>query len=419
MSTLVLNKNFGHLLVSDDFLSDTVKTLHLRIESKKGHIIKKEVRENDKVTIEDIKSVESATFGKDSVKIDVLDKIKHIIDTENKMEQLKKLNKLFVSFCKAFLKVLCPRCYIKQTNSTGFNPHNTGKINLLFLNCQISYYNELFDGMIRCFIAYLINEDQSLIPEKKGRWIETFAHIITNIRENAEGTKKQIHFDYSKIIHIYFTGESTYKTEYKKLECKMKETTASYIKIFYDYMYPALKYFNDNKKDIFIRHGLEKNCESYSKTMIYPPNDNDSGWRIHKVTKANNSNVATKLPAYPIEFDKLPLTACSNHSQKEIYGNVKGFIARTPFLKNGGSIHIRYDKDDSIMAREHLFAESSIHIRNWVFTFRQNYNDKVKKEVKMSLRAIIKEGLPIVAQEALTSFANILELLTNKFIMLH
>ena len=51
---------------------------------------------------------------------------------------------------------------------------------------------------------------------------------------------------------------------------------------------------------------------------------------------------------------------------KEIYGNVKGFISRTSFKQNGGVIHIRYDKDDNIMAREHLFAESDIDIKQWV-----------------------------------------------------
>jgi hypothetical protein len=417
MSRLILNKNFGNLLASKDFLPDSVKVLSLRIHSKKGHIIKKQVNETDKLTIIDIKTVESATFGKDDVKIDVLEKINYIISIETSIESLKTLNKLFISFCKAFLKVLCPRCYIKENKVNGINPHNTGKLNLLFLNCHPSYFNNIFDGMIKCFIAFLINEDQNIIPDKKGRWIETFAHIVSDIKENA--SEKQLHFVYSNIIHNYFTGKLTSNNAYQNIEQKMKEDTSKKIKTFYTYMYPALKYFNEHKKDIFIRHGLEKNCDNYSKNMTYPPNDNNNGWRIHKVTNAQNKNISTALPAYPIEFDSLPLRRCSSHSVKEIYGNVKGFIARTSFKQNGGVIHIRYDKDDNIMAREHLFAESDIDIKQWVFTYKHNCHDSVKDQVKTSIRAIIMSNIPLVSEEVVSNLFSNLELLTNKFIMLH
>lgn len=417
MGTLILNKNFGGLLADKDFLPDTVKVLSLRILSKNGHLVKKNIKENDKITINEIKTIETATFGKDDIIIDVIDKINNIIDLETKHVNFKRLNKLFISFSKTFLKVLCPRCYIKENKTNGINPHNTGKINLLLLNCPTSYYNNIFDGMIKCFIAFLINEDQTILPQKKGRWIETFAHIVTNIKDNT--SEKNLHFVYANIIHKKFVDEVTLNNDYNKLESKMKDSTAEAIKTFYKYMYPALKYFHDNKRDIFIRHGLEKNWDSYSKNMIYPPNNENSGWRIYKVTNSRNENFSTTYPAYPIEFDVPPFKTCSTHSSKEIYGNVKGFISKTSFKKNDGRIHIRYDKDDNIMAREHLFAESRIHISNWVFTYKLNCNECVKGKVNASLRAIIKEKLPIISDEGLTHFSNNLELLTNKFIMLH
>lgn len=417
MTTLILNKDFGGLLADDDFLPNKIKVLSLRILSKKGHLVKKLVKENEKITINDIKTVESATFGKDDIKIDVLDKINYIITLETKQDNFKKLNVLFISFCKAFLKVLCPRCYIKQNNANSINHHNTGKINLLLLNCPISYYNNIFDGMIKCFIAFLINEDQTIFPEKKGRWIETFSHIVTDIKDNA--SEKNLHFVYSNIIHKYFVEGIKLNNEYNILKNKMKKSSVEAIQTFYMYMYPALKYFNTNKKDIFIRHGLEKNCGNYSSNMIYPPNDDNNGWRIHKVTNIQNENIATTFPAYPIEFDIYPFKTCSTHSSKEIYGNVKGFISKTSFKNNGGRVHIRYDKDDNIMAREHLFAESSIDISKWVFTYKLNSNDSLKNQIKTSLRALIKAQLPIISDEALMHFSNNLQLLTNKFIMLH
>ena len=419
MSTLKLSKNFGNLLVDDSFLPNHEKTLLLRIQSKKGHLVKKSYKESEKVNITDIKSVETATFGTNNEKKDVLNKINYYISLEEKTNQFVKLNKLFISFCKTYLKVLCPRCYIKQNSVSGLNPHNSGFINLLLLNCPPESYNKLFDGLIKCFIAFLINEDQNLIPEKKGRWIETFAYIVTNIYDANENNK---HIKYSNCIHDFYTGkhnEMEYMAKYKNIEQKMKPSTMNAVKTFYAYIYPALRYFNDNKNDIFIRHGLEKDTDNYNENMVFPPNNSDSGWRIHKVTNAQNQHVATRLPAYPIEFDKLPLNVCSRHSANEIYGNVKGFIARSIFGKFGGKIHIRYDKNENTMAREHLFAESAISVKSWVFTYRDNYKDSLKNEVKGAIRSIIVNKLPLIADNGLELFMNILDTTMNKFIMLH
>lgn len=415
MTTLRLNKNFGHLLVDPSFLPNEEKYLILRLQSKKGHLVKKQVKETDKFIQSDIKIIESAFFGKGDEKIDVLDKIKSIMDNDREMAQFYSLNKLFYSFCKTYLKVLCPRCFIKNNLVKNFNPHNSGLINLLFKNCHSSYEPELFHGLVKCFIAVLINEDSNLFPNKKERWIETFSYIVSNISNQNEN---QNHFIMANIIHNYMTNNQEGE-KYIVIENKLKLSTKNAISSFYSRIYPVLRYFNENKDDMFIRHGLEKKTDEYEENMIFPPNDSTSGWRLHKVTTSQNQSVATNLPAYPIEYDTSSLKVCSLHSSKEIYGNVKGYIAKEYFKRGGGIIHFRYEKDNSVTSREHLFAESNIHVKNWVFTYKENSRDTLKNEVKSATKAIVNANLFVMSEEGLTLFNHILDMTTRKFLMLH
>lgn len=417
MGTLTLNKNFGHLLCNSDFLPGTIKVLNLRINSKQGHLVKKMIKEDSNLSLTDIQEVETATFGKGDTKIDVLDKINDLIEKESQYLSFLNVNKIFNSFCKIYLKYLSPRCYMKECSVKDINPHNTGLINLLFSKCPTSYYNNIFDGLIKCFIAFLINEDHNLIHDKKGRWIETFSYILTNIKEKSINCN---HYTISNIIHNYYNSNTKFSNnDINKLHKTMKPSTKSMIETFYKYMYPSLKYFITNKNDIFIRHGLEKNTDNYKKNMIFPPNDMNSGWRLNKITNVNNENIACNNPAYPIEYDMLPLDGCAIHSSKEIYGNVKGFINRTSFLNNGGKVHFRYDKNDKVMAREHLFGESNINIDKWVFTYNTNCSEKLRKEVKKSVKSIIVAEIPIINHEGLGWFYNNYKATINKFIMLH
>lgn len=416
MSKIALNKNFGHLLADNNFLPGKTKFLNLTVLTRSGSLIKKQFKENEKVVVTDIKNVESAQFGRDGNKIDVREKIINLINVESNIEQFIKINKLFSLFCRSYIKVLCPRCHNKEYCADGAANHNSGLINLLFLQNPSSHFNNIFDGMIKCFIAYLINEDQTLFLDKKTRWLETYSYILANKKDDSVS---QIHVETSNILHNYFTKGHVKNAAFMEIEKKMKKSTLIMLKIFYKYLYPCLKYFHNNRKDIFIRHGLEKNTDNYRKNMIFPPNDDKSGWRVHKVTNSENEKVGTKLPAYPIEFDMLPLKGCSSHSSKEIYGKVKGFIARTPFRNSGGKIHIRYDKNDNTMAREHLFAESSINSDKWVFTYRTHCKNEMSIEVKSAVRSIIIAELPLISEEGLTSFCKYLNLTLNKFIMLH
>jgi hypothetical protein len=410
MTNLKLNKNFGHLLAPVDFLPNTTRILTIRGQSKNNHLIKQQVMETESISIPDIKSIEIVTFGKGDDKIDVTEKVKLIMINTSKINHLTNIEKIFSEFSKTFLKLLCPRCY-KEKTKLGTNLHNSGYINLLLLDKPIEYYNSLCDGIIKCFIAFLINVDETIINVQKGRWNECFSHILMNKPDK----ENNLHFNTVNKIHTHYMSDMSHKP----IDLKMKDNTRLQILIFYSHMYPVLKYFFNNRKDIFIRHGLEKNTTNYKENMVFPPNDDDNGWRIHKITDKNNNYQSTKYPAYPIEIDTLPLEKCAAHSKKEIYGIVKGFISRKDFIQSGGHVRIRYDKNDDIMAREHFFAESAIPIKKWVFTYTVNPAYNMRNETKAACHAIISANLPLISEESLSHFHTISELILKKFIMLH
>lgn len=414
MTTLTLGKGFRKLLASDDFLISTPKYLTIQYVTKNGDYLKKQYRDTEEVIIKNIKTISAANYGKGHTKIDVKDILIEMIKLEEKVGEINTVNKLFEDFCDVFIKIICPRCYnsIKKCNN---NPHNNGYINLLIRNVNYNYIELLIEGISKCFIAYLINKD-TIINNKNNRWIECFSHIVMSVKPS----NYDEHYNKSEIIHNYYTTNVfSDNDDFTKLESKMKKSTKLYLEIFYKYMYPALKYFFNHRNEIFVRHGLEKDTSNYSKTMIYPPNDDNSGWRIHKVTNNRNTYVPTCFPAYAIEIDKFPFKNCSSHSQKEIYGNVKGYININKYKQMGGLVHFRYEKNNDIMSRDHLFGESQIDIQKWVFTYKMKSHESLKKEIKSAVRSIISSNLPLVCEDHLVKFNLICELLINKFIILH
>lgn len=414
MTTLTFDKDFSSLLVPPDFLHGVPKYLTLQFITKTGEYLKKQYRDSESFTLKNIEKITIANFGKGSDKIDVTDKLNDMIILEKMTQETNKINKIFEDFCDIFIKIICPRCYnnIKKSDD---NPHNSGYINLLMRNVDINYLETLIDGISKCFVAYLINSD-TIINNKNSRWIECFSHILLSIKT----IQFDEHYIKTNIIHDYYTKKDVHTQQvFTKLESKMKKSTKMYLAIFYNHMYPALKYFFKNRNNIFVRHGLEKNTSQYSETMVYPPNDDKSGWRIHKVTNSRSEYEPTCFPSYAIEVDKFPFTNCAAHSPKEIYGNVKGFITMNDYKKSGGKIHFRYEKNDNIMSRDHLFGESQIDVKSWVFTYKMKSSDSLKKEIKSAVRSILYSKLPIIAEDHLVKFNLICELLINKFIILH
>jgi hypothetical protein len=416
MSEIVIEKNFGSLFDPNEEFSDKNRKcfLWVRGKVKEGNIFKKKIRTNEKFTQKNIKFIEEAKYGYDDNNcIDVLDVFMEYKENYCISQNFTKNNDKFFHFCNTLLKVICPRCYNNYAH-TKLNPHNHGYMNMKITEASNQTSIHIFHGIMKCFIAFVINDDKNIIKKKRERFIECFSDLIVN--KNHSGLD---HFTYANTIYNYFMKLNENKSEFIGLEKKMKFSTLITLKTIFKYQYPALKYLCENKGSIFLRHGLEKKTDDYSREMIYPHNDDRHGWRIHNVTMKHGESAPTIFPSYPIEVDTLPFKKCASHSSKEIYGNVKGYIAFPNFKKLGGNIHMRYEKEDKVMPRDHLFAESNIHVKHWIFTYRKNYDPSVKENIKKAVHAIVQEGLPIIDEAIILNFTHVLEAITNKFILLH
>lgn len=412
MVTLKLEKGFGKRLASDDFLKNKMKYLTLHIITVTDENTKKMIRSDESKIIKNIKKITRASYGKGDDKLDVTDKVNIILKLESQIEIFRNVNNDFADFCLVFMNVLCPRCHaIKKgglaksaSTSKSLSLHNCGYINYMMRSTHQNYLPHLFDGIIKCFVAYLIKKD------KTKRWIEIFTHIL--LSQQGDNCPQDI-YAISNTVHSCFLSNGRDKIQ------NLSDATKDKLELFYKHIYPGLNYFYLNQSQIFIRHGLEKNTNDYIEKMIYPHNDVNHGWRIHKITSINGGDRPTTYPAYAIEIDKFPFKQCGSHSIKEIYGCVKGYISHHDYKKNGGIIHLRYENNNTVMSRDHFFGESNISINNWVFTYRLKPPEHLKYEVKRAVKALLESNIPLLAEDYLDNYNTIFQLIVNKFIIVH
>lgn len=412
--TLSLPNNFTFPLSS--FLNDTGESkmyLYLEYISTNNNLEKKKIPNKEFVKIKNIKRIKSAFFGVNkSDSLNVISDVMSLLENERQLETVKKLSKKFECFCMLFLHILSPRCYnaIINDSSSPSPPHNSGYINIIMKLTDNAHHDKLFDQLIKCFIFYLIYPKCITIKEKE------LCDLLTHMLLSNNTHEIPLYGDANKIHNYLVNGED--EEMFKHVTQSQKESNMILINIFYKHLYPALKYFHTHKNDVFIRHGLEKNTYKYDNQSIFPPNDVNFGWRINKVSNEVDDYIVPHTAAYPIEADKYPFVGPSMHSSNEIYGNVKGYIASNVFKQAGGKIHCRYEKSNTLMARDHLFAESEIHINNWVFTYNIDHPENKTKYIKMALRSMLIGQIPFIADENLKIFNKIYEIIENKFILL-
>lgn len=418
--TLTLSKNFTFPLDSQcDEIISSDKYLYLEYITTSNNLETKKIPNNKPIKILNIKRVKSALFGsKKNDSINVINDIDIIIKNEQKLEKIKELSKKFNLFCLFFLHILCPRCFntISDESDRTTKIHNCGYINIMIKSVDNNYSEKIFDGIVKCFVAYLIHPNTSDYRDEKKIKIfaEWFIDILLSTKNSNDENKL---YNNANTIHNYMLDKSD-DIEFISATSSVKTSTMEYINIFYNHLYPSLKYFNLHRKDVFIRHGLEKNTFKYDKKSEFPPNNEDYGWRINKVNTSFYDYSTPKTPAYPIEADKYPFYACSMHSSNEIYGNIKGYIAKNSFKEEGGKIHCRYEKNNLVMARDHLFAESTIPIEKWVFTFNLASPEHLKRDIKMAIRSMLIDEIPFIADENLKNFNKIYEIIENKIMLL-
>lgn len=410
MGVLQINADFCNKLAQGHFLNGMSKMLTIHYTTNEGSRQIKEVSEGKKYILNNVNKIQNATYGINNYTINVTDKMNELLVRDKIINDFTLINKKFKDFCNAFLKMVCPRCYMNETKCK-INPHNSGYINYLLKTHKIINKKVIFDGLTRCFIAYVLNDDSNITKNKKDSLNKFFCHLLIGKYIQSDLYRQTI-----QISEYYLNGSR--EREIIVLSNKIKKSTNILLTGFFKYIYPCLQYFYMNQNDVFIRHGLEKTVDQYNSSMIFPPNDTVSGWRIHKVTGINGRSEPTILPAYPIEIDKFPFTECASHSSDEIYGNVKGYISQSNFKSYKGKIHIRYEDSDKIMARDHLFAESNISIKHWYFTYRMKAPEKLKKTVKNAIKNIMVSDIPIIAEEPLIIYKSIVDIIMNKIVVL-
>ena len=79
----------------------------------------------------------------------------------------------------------------------------------------------------------------------------------------------------------------------------------------------------------------------------------------------------------------------------------------------GGKVHMPYDSKIS----NNILAESNIDIGKWAFTYTTE--KLTERDVKKTINMLASKGIPVCERSVLVKFALVVEILTNKFILLH
>lgn len=206
---------------------------------------------------------------------------------------------------------------------------------------------------------------------------------------------------------IELTRYTDYKSwvdeRYEKVFQTLEETTRFSIEQFYSKIRNVLLFFFSNSDSIFIRHGLEKiQAGNFAKHEIFPP----------KNSYLEISN------GYPIETDRPPFGivnnwntnatsgACSNHGTTLQWNKVKGYIRYKDFCDFGSKIINSHQRD-------HLYASSSIQLKDWVFMY-QNIDEDDSQIVKL-----IENDIDILPQKIINKLYVFVKLIKERLIVLN
>ena len=123
--------------------------------------------------------------------------------------------------------------------------HNHGYMNMKIIEASNQTSIHIFHGIMKCFIAFVINDDKNIIKKKRERFIECFSDLIVN--KNHSGLP---HFTYANTIYNYFMNLNDNNSVFIGLE-KNEIHTLITLKTIFKYQYPALKYLCENKDPYF------------------------------------------------------------------------------------------------------------------------------------------------------------------------
>jgi hypothetical protein len=362
------------------------------------------------------------------------------------MNLLKFENQIttFNNFLNLFTHYICARCFLFKNYG-----HHKGWINDCFQpknEISKTFYENYFDdlehgffhGLSCCYIIYLLHgEHHSDFANVKSNiklekifgsallhdflrcngfayeihdreLINFFPNLLpeTYVHANPPCEFSSSHFVKADRLELqrFADYKSWVDDRFYDVEAELNPELRDRIQFFYSRIRPVLLYFYSHRKDIFIRHGIEKIKKSSSlRESIYPSKGSYAEW-------VENPHV------YPIEIDQIPfgvdearfndqISHCSNHDSTQLWGQIKGFMALNHFKSLGGKIVFSRERD-------HLHAISEINLENWVFLYQnidkltrkdRNYIQKKIKNNKEKLNVNIPS---LVRSKSMESLAN-------------
>ena len=385
MSSLVLEKNFGTLFDNDEFSEDKMRYLMVKVRTSGGNIVKKKGKVSEKFTVENIKSLEEAHYGySNDDSYDVTEELSQIVEKQKIISKIYSLNDRFLVFIKEFAKIL------------SSNDKKTREINQAIMKANNLSVESITISIFKCYVAYIINNDKEVIEKKHERMTEVYSDILVNTDTHGSEHFEVVNTVFSQLIQ---TGT---------INVSMKEQCEFIITNTFKYLFPCLNYFFYNSNNPFIRYKIKnRRMVEGNKFPAYTEG------AVHVVTNERGDRIPTTFPAYPVEVDKLPFLSLDKESSGSGIMGIKGYIAINHFKQMGGKVHMPYDSKIS----NNILAESNIDIRKWAFTYASE--KLTERDVKKTINMLASQGIPVCDRSVLVKFALVVEILTNKFILLH
>jgi hypothetical protein len=384
MSSLVLEKGFGTFFDNDEFNEDKMRYLMVKVRTNTGDIVKKKGKVNERFMVQNIKSLEEAHYGySNEESYDVTEEVSKIVAKQRILNKIYNLNERFLVFIKEFAKIL------------SSNDKKTREINHAIINADNLSMETITVSIFKSYVAYVINTDKDVINKKHEKMSEVYSDILVNTDHH-----QSEHFD---IVNTIFTS----LIQRGNIDVSMKEQSEFIITNTFKYLFPCLNYFFYNSGTPFIRFNIK------SKKMVegnkFPAYTEEA---IHVITNKNNERIPTTFPAYEVQVDKMPSLSLDTTSGSGAMG-IKGYIPINRFKQMGGKVHMPYDSKTP----NSLFAESNIDISKWAFTYTSE--KLTEKDVKKTIAFLTSQEIPICDRSVLLKFSLVVEILTNKFILLH
>ncbi len=168
-------------------------------------------------------------------------------------------------------------------------------------------------------------------------------------------------------------------------------------------LHKTLKYFFENKDDVFLKHGIEdlSKC-NYVAGELFPPHG--SMWPM---------SVSENGYSYAIETDLMPFNTCfARHEKVHPWYYCGGYIAYKDFKRLGGQV---YQSGD----REHCYARSDIQLENWCFVYQRQTERKKGlyfsvDQMKQNILDLKKSGVRNIEREVLEKFFRLTSMLKQK-----